>query len=507
MRTKNSIINILVSMISQIITIIIVFPARSIFIRVLGAEILGVNGLFSNILSVLSIAELGIGSAIVFSLYTPIAENNKEKINAIMNLYRKAYRIIGIVVFGLGILISPMLKYIVDKPNNISNIYYVFMLFLINSSISYFLSYKRSIIIANQKGYIINLIHSLVLVLMNIMQVLILIYTRNYIVYLWIQLIFTVGENIIISFVANYKYKFLSDKNNKNLKVDNRTKNEIVKNIKALVIHKLGSITVLGTDNIIISAFVGVNIVGIYSNYCLITNALNAILTQIFNSLTASVGNLNVLESKEKKYNVYSNMLFLNFWIVSLASICLYELLNPFITIWIGSQYLMSVNVVLIIVINFYLNGMRHTTLTFKSASGLFWQDRYKPLVEAILNITISIVLAKSLGVIGVLLGTIISTILTTFWIEPYILFKYCFEKKIKKYFSKYFIYTVIMIITLIVNNIVTNLYTGSGILKIIYNLIVSVSVTNLIYLVIFIKTPELKYFYNIFKSRLGKIA
>lgn len=506
MRTKNSVINTIVTLMGQILVLLIAFPARMVFVNTLGVEYLGINGLFTNILSVLSIAELGIGSAIIFSLYKPVADNNERLIVGIMNLYAKTYRVIGGIVFGLGLMLIPFLKYIVGQDNSIPNMTYVYLLFLINSSSSYLLAYKRSIIIANQKSYIINGIHSIVLIVMNIFQAMVLIYTKDYILYLWIQLISSLSENIIVTIIANIKYKFLIDKTNKHIKIDVKTKNEIVKNIKALVIHKIGSITVLGTDNIIISTFVGVVWVGLYSNYCLIVNAINAILSQIFNSLTASVGNLNVTVDNEKKYSIYSNILFLNFWIVSFSTVTLYNMLNPFIDIWLGTEYTMSHQVVFVIVMNFYITGIRHTTLTFKSAAGLFWQDRYKPLIESMLNILISIILATKLGISGVLIGTIISSLLTNVWVEPYILFKYCFNKPVREYFKRYTVYIIVMLTSMMLTGFMSNIISVNGIIKLVYNAIICVIVPNILYALIFIRTDEFKYFFNIIRNVLKKL-
>lgn len=506
MKIKNSIINIVISLVSQVLTLIIAFPVRMIFINTLGIEYLGVNGLFTNILSILSIAELGIGSAITFSLYKPIAEDNKTEISGIMNLYAKIYKIIGIVIFLLGIILIPFLGYIVGSAKDIPNLILIYLLFLINSSISYFLSYKRSIIIAYEKSYIINMIHSIVLIIMNIGQAVVLINTKNYILYLVIQLISNFGENVIITIIANLRYKFLTSHESKKAKLDIKIKREIIKNIRALVVHKLGSITVLGTDNIIISTFVGVIWVGLYSNYCLIVNAINAILNQVFNSLTASVGNLNVTADNKKRYEVFCNILFINFWVVSFSTVALYNLLNPFIGMWLGTKYIIESKIVLCIVINFYITAMRQTTLMFKSASGLFWQDRYKPLIESILNILLSIILALKLGVSGVLLGTIISSISTNVWIEPYVLYKYSFKLPLKNYFKKYIIYTGVMIISMFITNIIVNLGHITGIIKFIYNTIICVIVPNTLYFIIFRNNAEFKFLFQVMEGLYCKL-
>lgn len=498
MRTKNSLINVTVSLLSQFIILIIAFPARMVFIKILGIEYLGINGLFTNIISILSIAELGIGSAITFSLYKPISDDNEIEISGIMNLYAKIYKSIGTIVFLLGLMLIPFLNIIVGDNNNVSNLIVIYLLFLSNSSISYFLSYKRSIIIAYEKSYIINIIHSLVLIGLNIIQVVILFLTKSYIFYLVIQLVLNFSENIIISMIADKKFSFLTTKENKRNIIVPEVKKNIVTNIRALVIHKLGSITVLGTDNIIISVFVGLKWVGLYSNYLLIVNAINSFINQIFSSITASVGNLNVTTNVRKRYEIFSHILFINFWIVSFCTITLYVLLNPFIGIWLGNEFAMNNGIVLCIVINFYITGMRQTVLTFKSASGLFWQDRYKPLIESIINIVLSIILAKKIGISGVLLGTIISALSTSVWIEPFVVFKYGFNLSLKLYFKKYFNYTFIMIISLIVTTILTNLINSTAFITFILKMILCVLIPNAIFFIFFKNTQEFKYFLKI---------
>lgn len=506
MRTANSIRNVSISFLGQIIAMLIAFPARFIFVNTLGTEYLGINGLFTNIVTLLSLAELGIGSAIIFSLYKPIANNEQHSIMALMNFYKKVYSIIGGVVFVLGLAIMPFIKTFVSEEIDIKNLYILFFLFVINASISYFYSYKRSIIIACQKNYIVNIIHYSFVFLLNIIQILVLLTTRNFILFLLMQILFTLLENILISKKANRMFPYLYNKNNN--RINEKQKKSIFNNVRAVFLHKIGSVIVLGTDNIVISMYLGVYWVGIYSNYYLIINAINSILNQVFNSITASIGNLIVQECSEKQYQIFKNVFFMNFWVVGFSSISLWVLINPFISIWLGEEFILTNDVVFIIVLNFYIFSMRNSSLIFKNAAGLFRPDRYKPLIESLLNVFFSVLFVKTMGLKGVLLGTILSTILTSFWVEPYVIFKYIFKKGIRFYFVGYTYYLILLFLAGLVTYefiYVLNIF-GFGGRNILLKVVECLLIPNTFFFLIFRKTQEFKYFFALLKQfmRLG---
>ena len=364
MRTSNSIKNTIVSILMSIITILIGLITQKIFIEMLGTEYLGLNGLFTNILSMLAIAELGIGSAIIYSLYKPIAENNKEKIKSLIEFYKKSYRIIAMIVFIIGLAVMPFLKIIVGETEIRENITILYLLFLFDTVVSYLLTYKRSILYANQKTYIINIVHILYLILMNTLQIIMLITTKNYIIYLSIRIIFRILENVIITLIANKMYPYINDKDIE--PIDLETKNSILQKVKGLIFHKVGSFVVLGSDNIIISTFLGVATVGLYSNYNTILQAVNNLFNQVFSSITASVGNLLVEKKNDESYQIYKKMLFINSWMYSFSAIAILGLMEPFINLWIGKQYLLNYGVLITLTVNFYVQGMRKTPNTFK---------------------------------------------------------------------------------------------------------------------------------------------
>lgn len=391
-RSIKSAKNLRYALIGQFFGLIISFVARIFFIKILGEVYLGVNGLFSNILTVLSLAELGIGEAITYSLYEPLAKKDEKKCVMFMQLYKKIYNIIGVIIFILGLMITPFLNFFVAENTEIENLKFIFLLYVINTSASYFFSYKRNLIIADQNRYIVSFYRYIFYFLVNLFQIIFLYITKDFIIYLWIQIIMTLLENIAVSKKADNMYPFLKDK--KKVKMNKETKDVIKNNTKAMLMHKIGGVVVCSTDNIIISKFVSLVSVGIYSNYYMITNALNIIFSQIYSSITASIGNLCIMDDSNRQLEVFNQINFLGFWVYSFSSICLLCLLNPFIELWLGDKYLFPMNIVLIIVVNFYTIGMRKAILTYREAAGLFYKDRWKSIFEAVLNLILSIIMS-----------------------------------------------------------------------------------------------------------------
>ncbi|EJT6496127.1 hypothetical protein QYZ59_04740 [Clostridium perfringens] len=504
-RVSNSIKNVSFAITGQFISLLITFLSRMIFIKYLGDEYLGIDGLFTNILSILSLADLGIGTAINFSLYKPLAEKDENQLLILMNLYKKVYFFIGIIVLVIGISITPFIKFFINNNINIDNIYLIYILYVLNSATTYLFTYKRSLIIASQKDYITTIVHYIIYFIVNILQITIIIITKNFILYLIIKFMFNFIENFILSIIANKMFPYL--KKNTNEKIGIEVKTSIIKNIKAMIFHKIGGVCVLATDNLLISRFVNIVSVGLYSNYLMIIQAINSLLSHFFNGIIASVGDLAVLNEKKvvkEKFNIIN---FLGFWLFSISSICLFILLNPFIEIWIGKQFTFNIWIVLVIVLNFFLNGMRQATLTFRTALGLFWYDRYKPVFEAIINLSASIILVNRYGIIGVLIGTTISILTTCFWIEPYILYKYGLDDNPIKYFKVYFKYFILTIFAFICTKLVIRIFVFNGILGFLFEMIICIIVPNLIYIFFFHRCYEFKYLEKLIINIIRKVV
>ena len=502
-RTKNSIRNSSISIITQALTIIMDFVVKTIFIYILGNEYLGINGLFSNIITLLSLADLGIGVAIPYSLYKPLAEGNTKKINVLMKFYRKVYNIIGCIVLLVGISLTPFLPFIVKDMPDINGIYFIYDLFVIHSALTYFFVYKKFLIDSDQKGYITSKITFISSFLLNITRVILLILTKNFIIYLLCSIVFVLIQNIWISRKADKMYPFIKEKTEDT--ISDEDKNEIATNVKALLIYKIGTVVTLGTDNIVISKFLGLIPVGIYSNYILITNSLNNVLNQLFNAITASIGNL-VATNNERSKNIYEKLSFFNFYIYSLCSICLFVLINPFIHIWLNDEYVLSTWVAMLLAINFYITGMGAVTNSFRSAYGLFYKARFRPIVMVIINIVVSVILVKPLGIAGVIIGTIVSRLLTIAWLDPYVIYKYGFKANVIEYYKRYIYYLLVFIISGGLIYYLFNFVNTTNIIMWILSTIGSFIIYNLIIYILFRKTDEFNYFYEKFSNILKKL-
>lgn len=500
-RTKNSIKNSYISLIFQGLGLFINFIVRIFFIKYLGNEYLGINGLMTNLLNVLSLAELGVGEAINFSLYEPLAKNNKEKVKSLMQLYKKIYIFIGGFITVIGLLLIPFLNYIIKDYNNINNVVLIFILFLLNTSSSYLFSYKRNLLIADQKTYIVTIIKYIIYIIFKIIQIIYLIIFSDYIGYLIIQVIETVLEYLASSLEANKLYPYLQEKNIK--KLDKETKRDILKNTKAMMMHKVGDILVNSTDNILLTKIVSLTAVGLYSNYYMITSALTMIFGQVFSSLTSSIGNLCTEKNYKKNLNIFKSLDLITFWIYGFCSVCLFILLNPFIELWIGKQYLFSTSIIIVIILNFYISGMRKSVLTFREASGLFYKDRWKALVQALVNLVASIILGIKFGTIGIFLGTIISLVSTCLTVEPYILYKYCFNENVFKYYMTYISRFLILVITTVLIYSITEIINFDLIFNLIIKFIICCILCNSLFYLFFHKTKEYKYIDEKFISKV----
>ncbi|MFI3140905.1 MAG: oligosaccharide flippase family protein [Clostridia bacterium] len=459
-RTKKSVKNLYISTICYIASILMSFVLRTIFIMILDAEYLGVNSLFTNILSFLSLAELGIGTAIVYALYKPLADDNQELIKTYMYIYKKIYMIVGCFVAVVGIALVPFLPYLISGETNIENLSVIYVLFVLNSASSYFFSYNQSLLNADQKIYIVKAQTEIFKFMCQVLQIIFLFLTKQYLIYLIISIIFTLLTNISIYIKTMKLYPFLKDKNIKPL--DGEAKQKLITNVRAIFLHKIGAMLVYNVDTIIISAFLGLTIVGIYSNYTMITVAITGIITIIDNSVRASLGNYTAKENREKSYNMFLLNDFIWFSIYLFCSVCLINLLNPFIAdLWIKDEfYLFSSWEVLIIVANFFFVGLRKNVLLYKDLYGVFAPDRYKPLIEGVCNVVLSLILINYLGFSGVLIATIITNITINLIVEPYVVFKHGLKRNVKTYYLRlaYYIASAIIIVgfSIYINSFIT---------------------------------------------------
>ena len=508
-RSVNSAKNITTNLIVSVLTLVLSFVSRSIFIKCLATDYLGLNGLFSNILGFLSLSELGIGSAMTFALYKPVKDDNTEKIKTLMYEYKRMYKLVGFIIFTAGLIITPFIHlFIKEGSGNVPHIRLFFLIYLSAQAISYLFSYKSTLIICMQKEYILTLIRGTLQIIRDILQIIFLITTHSYLPYLLIMVANAVLENICISYKADKMYPLLLDTDVQPLAQEEKL--SIRKNIYALVFHNIGTKLVFSSDNIIISKFIGLKIIGFYSNYTLIITSINRIVDKVLNSLVGSVGNLLASESKEHSEKVFYHILFANSWIYGFVSTCFICLMQPFISLWIGSKFLLSNIVLFLAVISFYVTGMRRTLLIFKGAAGIYEQDKYKPLIEGIVNIIVSVILVLKFGIAGVIAGTIISTLSIAFWFEAYVFFKCYYNKSMFKYLLKQIKYLFFNAASIGVTYLLCSLmkYNDPGnnlFIVLIVRAIICVFVPNVLYILVFNRTEDFKYFIDITKRLLLK--
>ena len=438
------------AMICQVINICLSFVSRTYFIKYLGAEYLGVNGLFSNVLTILSFAELGIGNAIVYSMYKPLAIRDTSKINSLLSLYKKTYRVLAGIVLILGLLYVPFINVSIKTPPNIpENLILIYLLFLFNTVSSYLVVFKKSVLIADQKNYIVLAATEITHIIQIISQILVLIFLKSFILFLVLQVVFTLLGNVICALWANKQYPFIKEQP---LPLEKEERDGIFKNIKAMAAYKFGSIALNGTDNIIISAILGVTPVGFVSNYVLLYQACNSILGGVMSSFTASLGNLNVVGTREQNYRIFKTVLFITVWLYGFASSALFFLSQELIPLWIGGQFLLDNWTVLAIFFGFYVFGVQTCESHYRSTMGLFVQGRWAPIGSAIMNITLSIVLGLKVGLVGIFIATPISRFMFISVVDTVVIFTKGFKKNPLEYFGFNILYLLIIVIISIIS-------------------------------------------------------
>ena len=489
-RTEYSMINIIAGVGGYIINAILGFICRMIFVKCLSADYLGVNGLFTNILSMLSLAELGIGGAIVYALYKPLAEHNEKKIASLVKVYGTAYKFIGIVVGIIGICLMPFLNVIITEQPSISeSIYVLYLLNLFNTVITYFFSYRSSLLIAAQQNYIVVGVNYTITILQSIFQMLALAFTHNYMAYLLIQTVGTVIYNLSVSHIAVRRFPYITDKKIEPL--SRKEKRALFKDVKDLTFYKISGLLVNSTDNILITFFQGLATTGIASNYTLLVNTLNSLLGQIFNSLTASIGNHNAIESEEKKFKMFNFMNLMNFWIFGWAALGIVFCSSDLVRLCFGEEYVLPWQIPFVLALNFYTVGMMNAIWTYKHTLGLFRYGRFLQIITGILNIFFSVVLGQRWGLFGILFATFLARALTNLWYDPYALYKHGFHKHPVYYLKKYMIFALTMCIAGAACYFSLYWISGPVIVRVILKMSICSMVVNFVFFCVFHKMPE----------------
>lgn len=442
-RTQHSARNALVGSLCQMLTMVLAFVVRMVFVRALSTDYQGISGWFANILSVLNISELGIGTALVVSLYKPLAQGDTFRVRATLRLLRKAYRYVGLAVLGLGLLLLPFLPVLINKQTDLVDLRLVYGMFLAQSVSSYwFWGYKAAIYTADQRQSRIHLISLLISVVSSTLQILALALWHNYYAYVAVYAPAVILKNLLIAASANRDYPYLRRLSPLLPGEDDQTslpkaeRKGIFKNLFGLSLYRLSGTVLNATDNLVLGKFDGFPIIGLYWNYQLVTTAASTIFSLVFQSFTASVGNLHVTGELERRRFIFRSINLLDGWLYGFGSVCLYVLLDPFVTLFFGADRVFTDPwVAPIIALNFLTSGLLETTIMHKDACGLFWQGRFRPVFSAGLNIILSLWWVHFWGISGVLAATIVSRLLTTWWFDPWMVHHYALQTGVRGYF------------------------------------------------------------------------
>lgn len=502
-RTRNTVLNLITGIGGQLLSTILKFVTRTVFISTMGKAYLGISGLFTNILAILALTELGFDTAINFRLYKPIAEKDEHRLRVLMKFYKQVYRIIGTVILVLGVCLIPALRYLINNYDSLEalqiNATLIFSLYLLQSVSSYFFgAYRTAIVNAAQKTYVIECVDYTVTVLSNITQILILCVWKNFIAYTVTIIVFTCVKNIVNAVTATRMFPqvFIPEK-------DNLTKAELLSMFKdcgAMFIYKVNAAVVNATDNLILSAFVGLSIVGMYSNYLLFYTTIKTFLEKLFSSVKASIGNVYATEDVSNSYFYFEVMNFLTIIFFGTACIGIAVVSNELIFVWIGEEYLIRQPLPILLGIEMLFAGIKCHLGQIRNISGAFRQMWFRPLVGIIVNLGISIFLVQFWGIYGVLIGTIVADLVANFMIDPSIIHKYSFKnyKSVSIYYKKNMTYVAILFVVGIVDMFLcSTILPGRGWLSVCAHIFICCFSVLGVFIFIYRKTEVCKYLIN----------
>lgn len=473
-RTANTFYNFTSSIGGQLLTIVMQFIVRTVFIHTLGKSYLGINGLFYNILSMLSLAELGVGSAIIFKLYEPIASDNKERIKVLMKFYRTIYRWIGLIIAVIGCCLIPFLPFLIKDYEKLEELHIntvlIFVLYLMQSVSSYlFFAYKSAIVKANQKEYLLNVAKYFVTIVSSVVQIILLYCLENFIVYVLVLVFSVILENSIYAIIADRMYPFLKEKTDK--KLDISEVKEIFKDCSALLLYKLNGVVLKATDNIVLSVFLGLEIVGLYSNYYVFYTTVNTLFAKVFGSVSHSLGNLHATSNSKHEYEVFRSVNLITAILGGTAGVGIFVVADEFVLNWIGTDWLLAQPFALLMGLEIYTLAVRIALSKYRTTMGLFQQAKFRPLFGMIINLVVSILLVRYWGICGVLVGTLAADWLTFMWFDPLIIHKHGFKdsSKAKGYFLRLTKNTLIVAGCGAADYLIChNLFTGMGWLSVV---------------------------------------
>jgi len=507
-RKNNGIRNIGAGILNSFILSILPFITRTIIVITIGSRYLGLSSLFTSILMVLNLSELGFGSALVFSMYKPIADDNKKQICALLNLYKKIYWFIGTGILIMGLIFAPFLPVIIKGkwPADI-NIYILYFIYLFNAAISYFaFAHKKALLTAYQRNDMISNVNSIVTIITYIVQIILLLTIRNYYLYVCIFPIFTVIENICTAIITKKKYPDLICIGY----VSTEDKKKIKDHVKGIALQKICSTSRNSFDSIAVSMFLGLVSIAIYNNYYYIMSAIHAFLYQIPNAIRASVGNSVACETVEKNYNDFNIMNFLYVWVVGWCTVCLLCLYQPFMQLWMGKDMMLPLRTVILFCIYFFELSMGNIVSLYKDTAGLWWYGRYRTGIEALANLLLNFLLGWLFKIDGILIATIVTVTFIGLGYGGYIVFRYYFTKEnFGMYIISQLLYLGIAAVVSAITLMICYLVPETGIMGLIIRALICIPIPNVLFWILLRKhkyyESSKEFAFNILKTFLGK--
>lgn len=495
-RNEKSAKNITFVIVKHIILLLLNFIAKTVFIKVLSKEYLGINGVFNNIALMFSFAEMGLGTAMIYSFYEPLARDDKEKCASLYQFFKKMYAAMSAVMLVAGIIIIPLVAFIIDTGIDTKQVGMYYFIYIFSTIINNMFLCRANVFIADQNQYIVTVIQLVFEAVCYILQTIFLLVCESYGAYLICGLARYIFIAVLYTIFLNKKYPYLS-KSNGVSSLDKAEKHSIAVKVRSLFVYKFARILIDSSDNVIISMSVGTVFVGMYSNYEFVIAGVWSFIYAIFSAISSSVGNLLVQSKMMAKYEVYKAIELMDAWISGFCAICLFVLFQDFITLWAGTDYVIDGTTVFIIVFNFYLRSIRESTTIFREAAGLFEKYKNITVITAIINIVLSVIMGKYLGMTGVFMATAISVLVTYFWYEPYLLHKDYFNLPVFPYYRKLFKnISVTAIIGGITYTLCSNI-TGYSIGIFAGKCTVCIVVSNVLFLLAYGKSEEFKFLYN----------
>lgn len=501
---KNATRNVFWGIIEKIFALILPFAVKTIIIKVLGVEYLGINSLFASILTVLSLSNLGFDTAIVFSMYKPIAENDDKTVCALLNTYKKIYRIVGIIILACGACVIPFLPNLIkgSYPSNV-NIYILYLITLFDTVLGYFLfAYKGSLFrayqrndVTSKRGVFLNLIS-------NAAQIVLLLTFRNYYAYVMVAPVICITTNLINAYLAKKMFPNITPEG----KISVDMKKDITKRVAGLVSFKIYSVVFSSVDTIVISAFLGLKQLAVYNSYYYIQTTINNFVAIFTNSIVAGIGHKMKTNSIEDNYTDFKGLVFINGWISGWSAVCLICLYQPFMKLWLGENMIFGIDTVILLVLLFLLPRLSVMSAVYRESAGLWWEDKFRLWIATAVNLATNIFLVRHIGLNGVIISTLICTIFINIPWGTYVLFKKYFKRSMKEYLQQLLFYLIITTVVAIITYIVCGIFSDNGFLNFIVKGIICIIMPNTLYFLAYKNLPEYKFFKDVIRRVLNNL-